>query len=160
MDRGDDGDGKRAPDIGRLLEVVGEAMRAFREIPERRHGASGRDRRECLPVKAGAKAFARAGQHDGAQTGHAAQPLARRDDGLEHRRIERVELVRAIERDLGDANGDVDCHAVARRGQGFVLHASLPGFPSTPKSGQGYRAIEPETIRAYFGGGKASTSPV
>ena len=112
-------------------------MRALREILERRRGASGRDRRECLLVEAGAKALARAGEHDGAQARHAAEPLARRDDRLEHRRIERVELVRPVERDLGDASGDVDCHAVAVADEGFVLHASLQGFPSTPKSGQG-----------------------
>src|SRR5208282_1730229 len=74
--------------------------------------ATGRRRGESLLVETGAKASTRAGQHDGAQTGRAAQPLARCGDRLEHRRIERVELVRAIERDLGDSGGDFNSHAV------------------------------------------------
>ena len=66
MDRRNDGNGKRAPDICRLLKVIGGPVRPFRQIAERRP-AFGQHRGECPLVEAGAKALAGAREHDGAQ---------------------------------------------------------------------------------------------
>ncbi len=135
MDRGDHRNGKCAPDVSRLLPGVGDAMGAGHQIVEPGRTAVSEDRCERLLVEARAEAASRAGEDNGAQAGRPAQPLSRRNDRLEHKRIERVELVRAIERDLGDSVRDCDLYAVARRRRGFALHAALPGFVKAKQRG-------------------------
>ena len=106
--------------------------------------AAARHRREPRLVQTRAKSAPGARKDDGAQAGLAPQPLARRDDRLEHRGIERVELVRSIEPDLGDAAGDVDQNAVARRGQGFVLMGRSRVFPQRPNRVRGTGQSSPK----------------
>ncbi len=98
----------------------------FVRSPSVRAGASGQHRGECPLVEAGAKALAGAREHDGAQARRSTQAFAGGDDRLEHRGIERVELVGAIERDLGDAIGDLDTDPLARPGRGSFLHGLAP----------------------------------
>ena len=75
---------------------------------------AGRHRRERRLVQTRAKSAPGARKDDRAQAGLAPQPLARGDDRFEHRAIERVQLVGAIEPDVGDAAGDFDQNAVAQ----------------------------------------------
>jgi len=63
-------------------------------------------RLERAEVQARAEVGALAGQHDGADAGLGLQPLARRDQAGEHRVVERVALLRAVQPDVRDAVRD------------------------------------------------------
>ena len=100
---GDHRNGKLAPHQRRRLRQVGDPVRALAEIGERPLRPPRRHCRETLHVEPGREAAPRAVENDGAQFGRTPQPLARLDQRLEHRRIERVQFRRPVERDLRDA---------------------------------------------------------
>ena len=62
----------------------------------------GAARGEAGQIEPGAKGAALAREHDRAQALQRPQLFAHRDDGIEHGRIERIELVGAIEPNLRD----------------------------------------------------------
>ena len=96
MHGGDHRYGQFAPLPGALLRPVGDAVRAVREVAHARHRvAILLHRREACHVEAGAERLALAREHDAAQALHLRQFVARRDDALEHSRIEGVHLVGA-----------------------------------------------------------------
>ena len=76
-------------------------------------------------------------QDNGAQAPGAAKPPTRLDQAFEHGRIERVELFRPVEPDLGDAFGDSDADPAGDRFR--VAH----GFPPEPTG-----SFEPSPGRA------------
>ena len=64
--------------------------------------------------------------HDRAHAGLAAQPLGRRDDALEHRRVEGVVLVRPGQPHLGDVLVDVDRYALLAHGAQVIPARGRP----------------------------------
>ena len=67
---------------------------------------------EAPEVESGAEATALTGQHDDAHGPVALQRFPRLGDGLEHRAVERVQLVRAVQSHVGDAVDDGERDAV------------------------------------------------
>ena len=67
MDRGDDRNGKRAPDISRLLEVVGDPMRTLREIAEGGRALPAAIDANVSLSRPAQKPLPAPAQHDGAQ---------------------------------------------------------------------------------------------
>ena len=114
VDRGDHRHRHLGPDPGGALGEVGRAAAASR--PAIRRGGAGvaAHRHEAAEVEPGAEGAALARQHDGARTrGRRRDSRPVVDQRLEHRRVEGVHLVGAVEADVGDAVGDFHADALA-----------------------------------------------
>ena len=129
VDRSDDGNRALAPSHGDFLELVRVSVRAFGQRLALAIGSSSK----AGDVEPGTKATPLARQNHGTQALHGAQLFTGVDDGIEHRRVERVHLVGTVQPDLGNAVvGKLNRNAVAGHGtpQCFLSRACVPALSS------------------------------
>src|SRR5690554_6007790 len=114
VDRGDDGSRLLGPGVGGLLPEGGDAVAPVEHPPgrdpvrvARALGPTGH-RLEAREVEPCAEPAPLAREHDGPHRTVGLQLLARLDECLEHRAVDRVELVGTVEADIGDTALDGD----------------------------------------------------
>ena len=124
VDRGDHGNGHRMPAPGRELSAVGGVLVGpLDQLTGRGVAVSALlHRAEAAEVEAGAESAAVAGEHDRAHRGIVGKFAGGGGQTLEHRVVQRVHLVGAVETDVGDAGFDVDGEAGAG---GYIGHEVL-----------------------------------
>ena len=124
MDCGDHRYRHRVPDPGRGLAAVGRVVvRSCQELIGQRVAArTALHGLEAAEVEAGAEGATVAGENDGAHGRVGGQLAAGRAQRVEHRAVQRIQLVGPVETDIGDAVCDLDGDAGAG---GYLGHGAL-----------------------------------